>query len=106
MRATFDGNRTLKKQSRGRETLIVGDAFWRGVASVFGIAGYSRKHRGDPINGDYEASTADWEALRGDWFMVGRDMRRAVRRFEVEYADDIEAAVQERLFNPDEESRR
>ncbi len=71
------------------------DAFWRGFAGVFDFYGdFSLFHyERDPWRADYEALRSDWEA-------VGGDMRRAMRRFEIEHAEEL--AGQGRLFDPDE----
>lgn len=108
MHATSGKKGVLKKRGRASLPFFMDDAFWRGVANAFSVSGYffaaSRPCK-DPTKADYEALRTDWEALSGDWLMVGRDMHRAMRRFEVEHADELGAAEQARLFNPDDESR-
>lgn len=108
MHATSDKNGVLKKRNRVSLPFFMDDAFWRGVANVFSVSGYffaaSRPFK-DPTKADYEALKKDWEALSGDWIMVGRDMHRAVRRFESEHTDELRVARQERLFNPDDEPK-
>jgi|SRR5215211_887139 len=71
------------------------EAFWNGFASAYGLFGtddrllYMRNPR-----------EADYHALQGYWEAVGGDMRRAMRRFEIEHAEEL--AGQGRLFDPDE----
>lgn len=72
------------------------DAFWRGVASAFNVWGnFSPRYHGrDP-------QQADYEALRGDWEAIGRDMEVVLRRFEQEHAEELgQARSQQRLFDP------
>ncbi len=89
------GNPRKRRTDEKRTPFYRDDAFWRGLASTydfyggFGVAHHER----DPWRADYEA-------LRGDWEAVGGDMRRAMRRFEIEYAEEL--AGQGRLFDPDE----
>lgn len=92
---------TLSKRSKENERLkrsLKQDAFWRGVASAFNVWGnfYPLYHGRDP-------QRADYEALYSDWSMIGRDMERAIRRFEKEHAEKLHEVCQGRLFNPDED---
>lgn len=100
-------NSVLKKRNRALLTFFMDDAFWRGVVNTFGVSGYfaTRPFEYDAMKADYEVLREDWEALSGDWILVGRDMHRAVRRFESEHSDELKVAKQERLFNPDDESK-
>jgi hypothetical protein len=68
--------------------------FWRGIASAYEMFG-----RGDRLLYSTTPREADFHALRGDWFAIGRDMRRAMRQFEREHAEEL--AGQGRLFDPD-----
>lgn len=95
---------TLKKQTQSEEgrakrqlLFFRDDAFWRGVASVFDIFGQGNRLLvyDDPWETDYEA-------LRGDWEMIGQDMRQAIEVFKVEYAEELPA--EPRLFDPDNNS--
>lgn len=67
----------------------------KGFISAFDITGYfftPRYYGRDP-------QRADYEALRGDWEAVGLDMRRVMRRFEIDHAEEL--AGQQRLFDPE-----
>jgi hypothetical protein len=92
---------TLKKGRENFPPFWKDDSFWRGFASAFDLTGHftPRYYGRDP-------QRADHEALKGDWEAIGRDMERAIRRFEKEHAEEIEAAEQKRLFDPDEISWR
>ncbi len=71
------------------------DAFWHGFASVYGLFGTD-----DRLLYTHDPREADYRALQGDWEAVGGDMRRAMRRFEADHAEEL--AGQRRLFDPDE----
>ena len=93
---------TLKKRpSRGRRPFYKHHAFWHGFASAFNVWGnfYPLYHGRDPRQADYEA-------LRGDWEAVGRDMEVVLRRFEREHVEELRSAEQQRLFDPEETERR
>jgi hypothetical protein len=70
------------------------EAFWRGFASLYGLFGTD-----DRLLYTRNPHEADYWALRGDWEAVGNDMRRAMRRFEIDHAEEL--AGQRRLFDPD-----
>lgn len=69
--------------------------FWRGFSGAYEAFG-----RQDRLLDNYDPWYADYKALRGDWEAVGIDMHRAMRRFEIEHAEEL--AGQGRLFDPDQ----
>jgi len=89
---------TLKKGHGGFLSSFREDAFWRGFSNVFNI-----NVRFTPRYYGRDPERADYEALRGDWEAIGRDMEHVIRRFEQEHAEGIKAAEaeQKRLFDPD-----
>ncbi len=98
MMGLFTGVLSNPKKRRtgdGWPTFYRDEAFWRGFANAYGLFGTRNRlfHERDPWRADYEA-------LRGDWEAVGGDMRRAMRRFEIDHAEEL--AGQRRLFDPDE----
>lgn len=95
---------TLKNQTQSEEGgtkrqlfFFRDDAFWRGVASVLDIFG-----QGNRLLIYDDPWEADYEALRGDWEMIGQDMRQAIEVFKVEYAEEL--PTEPRLFDPDKNS--
>jgi len=94
-RTSVGGMGTLKKGRGGFPPFYKDESFWRGFAGVYGLFG-----AGDRLARTEDPWEADYRALRGDWMAVGFDMRRAMRRFEEEHAEEL--AGQRRLFDPDE----
>ena len=73
--------------------------FLSGLASVLNISGHlPRMYRGrDPYQ-------ADFEAIYGDWLMIGQDIENVMRRYEEKYAEQL--ARQAPLFELDEETKK
>jgi len=82
-RTLSGGMGALKKHHLGR-SFLRDDAFWKGVASVFNLAGQFT-----PLYYGRDPEKADRAALRSDWEAVGRDMERVMRRFEQEHAKEL-----------------
>ncbi len=88
---------TLKKRSERSELrFFKQDAFWRGFASAFDLFGRGNRllHHG------HNPQQADYEALRGDWEAIGRDMEVVLYRFEQRHAKELRPAGQPQLFDP------
>jgi len=98
-RTSIGGMGTLKKREDGvneRVPFYRDDAFWRGLSSIF-----DSWKTFEPLYYRRDPRQADYEALRGDWEAVGRDMHKALGYFESEYAEELKRAEQQRLFDPD-----
>jgi len=91
-----ENRRTKKKGNHSRSILFFDENFLGGIASVFDLFG-----RGNRLLFYDDPWQADWEALHGDWQMVGQDMWSAMQTFEVDHKADL--IKQERLFDPDDD---
>jgi hypothetical protein len=95
VRTIVGASRTPEKRGESSPPFYRERAFWKGFCSVFDISGSF-----NPLYYGRDPRRADYEALRADWEAIGRDMELALRRFEEEHAEEIEAAGQARLFDP------
>jgi hypothetical protein len=93
------GMGTLKERehsSAGQQPFYKSNDFWRSFVNVF-----SSWNTFDPFYYRRDPWKADYDALSGDWEAIGLDLTRAMRRFELEYKNELEDARQQRLFDPD-----
>lgn len=90
-----DGVRLQKKESFLPAYKIHLPGFWSGMSSVVNPFGRYRwklyRHESPRV--------ADLKALHGDWDVIGRDLRRAMEKFQAEH--HISWPVQEQLFDPE-----